>query len=1833
MQTVSQAASAEYYLGHMESYRSPYHYYNAGDEPDGRWWNPSGLLGLSDGDDLLARDFQSLYAGLSPVDGAPLTRNANRKGRSPGIDITFSADKSVSALWAIAPEALREQIEACHHDAVRWTLDNVTRAHCAWTRRGAGGVEVVSGDIFGATFTHHTSRDGDPQLHTHCVILNLVRTHDDGAWRSLHQRPIYQWVRAGGAIYRHAMAWYLQDRIGLPVERYGRDQEFVRVAGMPEELLRAWSTRRGSIERLARRLGITTAETPTLSQAITLATRARKDAGDPSERDARFLAEAEQYVERDTLIAELLSASVTLPTQAQVREVLRRCSEIPSRLTRDEAVFTLPQILEHVARETAGVVRPDGVQMALNRTMRSASVLPLDGHRAVHAADARAGLAHTRLYSTIDYATEEHAVKSAAQRSITTHGYAIDRERIDRHLEALQAQGYPIGSQQRDAVHHLAGGDTSLAVCLGAAGSGKTVALRPVADLHRAQGHRVLAAALSWRAAVNLGTECGVQPYSLARLLRQVRAGTMVIDRNTVLLVDEAGMLSVREIRTVLELAERAGAKVLFIGDLDQLQPIEAGPGLRLLVDELGAARIHTIRRQRPDLEDLLVWERGLDAQTAAATAPLLAQPEREALLARRGAFRGQGWQAKASEAARKGDAGAVIDAYVTRDRLHFESNFDRTVSRLATDWLRHRHQHPEASRLVIARTNREVRVLSHVLRALAHPSGIPRPSVTVTTGRGEPGRRKTTDLEIAPGDLLRIGATLWEQQLFNGSFVTVDSVARVIERAQDRVRITATTEDKRQVRFYADQVRDIHGNIRLDYGYALTIASAQGSTADRVFLLADDRPSRETIYPALTRHRDRLDLYLDTAPLALAVRQYRSEEDWDKPVTRAELHAHLAYRWSRSAAKEAAYDYASPERRTEIESRIAEEAARRSARHLMRTLRPAVPDPSAEALPAGAEARVLARLTARGGAFSAEDVRRALWREDLGRDELEAATARVLSQPNVMPLYGHDARAERPAYTTTETYAAEEQLARLAAHLHTDVSHPASPSERVIASTLRRLPPETADTARTLLAPGRLNVVPLAADRTRSAALGACVRALTRHGVDVVACAPSRRSLRAYQGLVARPRTVHGLIAALSQGRAPLSRTALIVVNDAQDLDTDTLYTLARLADEARVRLLLIGDPRDRCRSPAFAWLATHCASDAPALRAPDHLPAPQRAALEGEPDIATLLAEPEAQGRLHRLQSDDALRASVVAAWMRIEASRPQDTQLAIAAGAAAAAELNAAIQIARAAAGSLGESRRFDVLRPAFTDPEAPRAASPSPTPAPETTERLTVHVGDRLRILENHPQSGLCRGDVGTVRSVSRRRIRLEVGGTVHAFNPVRHNRFALGYAASVYQHGDSVDHVHATLSSAWNRAALFRAAASHRQTLNVHWRAAPGQTLADLARAIDSHRATACTQFYTDRQRAILAAHDARAADTGLRRAWHLLSDSDRTRIDRQDREHRAAIHAHQRPRDSVPSWLRVARPTALGRVVRDAFRYRTEGAAALDYQSQFDELAHEITHLRGTAESDSERHADALQRLGHLTAEAERHAARSADFRAALRAKTRFTAEDLPRHRAACRHELRALELDRETRRIARHFTQRALAWALTAEAHLDQGAELSTRADLADTRPWFLDDYAAWRERLPELETEREALADARKRVAPSDLPAPELIEEFDAASRRLARFLDYDERERAAAERASDYVALRQAFALALDDYYRHEQDRTPPERSAAQHRLTQSERALAARATELAAEVDWLTPHLERHGLTASHVLARAKERDPHRASIARERTHRHDRDIEL
>ncbi len=1065
--TLAQAASASYYLESQRSFRHPNEYYTAGEEPDGVWFNPKGLLGLESGGKVDSADFQRLYNGFSPDGSHRLTRNAGSESRSPGLDMTFSADKSISTLWAIADPELRSLIEDAHNDAARVALEETVFRHCAWTRirDREGQIRVLPADIAAAMFQHGTSRENDPQLHTHCLVFNAARTHDDGKWRAMHQYPVYSWAKAAGSVYRNALAWNLRERLGVNIEQYGPDGAFTRIEGMPEDLQVFWSKRRKTIVAKAGELGIPTLGNASRMAGVNKLTRAGKSHdNDPEVRHGRWRDEAQGYCEREGLIASVTDNRVDIGREA-IRELTDRLDDLPAHLAREEAVFRRPDMVEAAANAAAGLIGPEALKTAIERLRRNPEIERLEPKKPT--AESLAGMVHTEIYSTRHNLGLEQAVKDMAESMASDAGHGLPEEAVALKLETLLDRNYPLSQEQSLAIRHATVKGGRVAVIEGAAGSGKTTTLRPITDLHREHGYEIVPTAVAWRTAVALGDDCDARPYCVDKLLKLAAKGQLEIGRNTLIVVDEAGMLSTRQAHHILQLSERHGAKAVFAGDTRQQQPVEAGPGLRLIRDVAGSVRVDRIRRQKADLEDVLVHVHKETPEQARFKAGLTSREDRDALLADYEAMERKPvftpWQVAVSEALRDGDAAQAIEAWRLRGRLHLCYDEEKTLKRLVDDWARHMKAEPEKSAVVLARTRAEARALSWLMRerVLARTPDAKRAVIEVS--RDLDGR-VTEPLEIAVGDRIRIGATQWEKQLFNGTIVTVEDIemqdrevrsgdhgavsrkarnreareqaARGPEAGEDRydaghagkesvgkaedvpsVFITARTDDGRRISFRHDEIRDFHDNIRLDYGYAMTIASAQGITVDRAFLLIDDRPSRETVYPAATRHRESIDVYVNRAPIVFDIAEHRPEDEADMPVTDSDVRAYLAERWSRSQPKEAALDYIA-----DGAWRDAKERAQLAAKH---------------------EARPGAQL-GRGGIGSETSRQESAKQDDPGERHGEAVQATAAANDNAIVRiareirhavngWRHGAAVDAFAAESTEVMAAWDELRRRA--------------------------------------------------------------------------------------------------------------------------------------------------------------------------------------------------------------------------------------------------------------------------------------------------------------------------------------------------------------------------------------------------------------------------------------------------------------------------------------------------------------------------------------------------------------------------------------------------------------------------------------------------------------------------------------------------------------------------------------------------------------------------------------------------------------------------------
>jgi len=254
-------------------------YYASRFEKPGRWFGEGAkILGLTD--EVEGVTFHHLLAGLS-VDGKRrLVQNAQHADRQCGWDITFSAPKGVSVLWALAPQQIREQVEEAHRCAVEAALTYLEQT-AGITRRGKGGAIKQRAALIFATFQHGTSRALDPELHTHCLLINVC-LRSDGTTGTLQSIDLFRAKMKGGAIYRDTLASQLRQRLVLTIlpEKVG-----FHIQGVPKELCLEMSKRGCMIKKVMKERGLQGA---LAAKAVARETRPAKQHIAPEELFARW---------------------------------------------------------------------------------------------------------------------------------------------------------------------------------------------------------------------------------------------------------------------------------------------------------------------------------------------------------------------------------------------------------------------------------------------------------------------------------------------------------------------------------------------------------------------------------------------------------------------------------------------------------------------------------------------------------------------------------------------------------------------------------------------------------------------------------------------------------------------------------------------------------------------------------------------------------------------------------------------------------------------------------------------------------------------------------------------------------------------------------------------------------------------------------------------------------------------------------------------------------------------------------------------------------------------------------------------------------------------------------------------------------------------------------------------------------------------------------------------------------------------------------------------------------------------------------------------------------
>ncbi|MGQ0616143.1 MAG: MobF family relaxase [Acidimicrobiia bacterium] len=809
------AGIEDYYAGHGES--------------PGEWvGSGSSATGLEG--EVRAEDLALLFGGIHPGSGESLGAVYNvRDGadRVTGWDLTFSAPKTVSGLWATAGARVGMEVREAHDAAVAAGL-NFLEEHAAFARQGKAGVrQVDTNGYVAAAFVHRSSRAGDPQLHTHVLVSGRVRCREDGVWRALDSRGLHRQLKPAGMVYQAALRVELTARLGVAwgeVDRNGQAE----IDGVPPAVRRLFSKRTSQVEPRAEEL-IADAEAK-LGRPLTakgrrrfyevavLETRPAKEhlgEGDEGLFDRWYSEAVQAGLDPDRWVVRVLDRP-KLARQVNEGELV---ADVLEELPGSRSTWTRTDVIRHVARrcpvgladadearwwiETRAdemLLHPSIIRLAAPEPAAPAGLRRLDGRSVFERHNA------TRYTTQLTLAVEQQVLDIATQGREAGRGVA-DPAAVDA---AIALGG--LGDDQATAVGAVTQEGDTVAAVIGPAGSGKSRMMGAATRAWTTSGLPVRGLAVSAAAASVLEAETGLVSDTIAKFLHEqdrpdgpnpawrVRPGE-------VLVVDEASMVASRDLARLVLLADQAEGKVVLVGDWAQLGAVEAGGLFRLLAQD-HHVELTGIRRF------------------------------------------GAEWERAASLRLRDRDP-TVLDVYEHHGRV-LGGDRAQIVDAAFAHW---QHARSDGESIVLCASDH------HTVDALARRCQAAR----ITAGEVERDGVQAGEHCVGVGD--EIVTTRNDRSLLTtrGAWV----------RNGDRWRITARHLDGSLT------VEDLTGRGRLtlpgDYvadevtlAYAATVHKAQGLTVDQAVLIADERTTAEALYVGMTRGRRSNTALVITDPLDL---------------------------------------------------------------------------------------------------------------------------------------------------------------------------------------------------------------------------------------------------------------------------------------------------------------------------------------------------------------------------------------------------------------------------------------------------------------------------------------------------------------------------------------------------------------------------------------------------------------------------------------------------------------------------------------------------------------------------------------------------------------------------------------------------------------------------------------------------------------------------------------------------------------------------------------------------------------------------------------------------
>lgn len=538
-------------------------------------WNGKGAEALGLSGDIDRAKFWDLLDGKVAGQQLGTVRDGTLEHR-PGWDVTLSAPKSVSIMAEVAGD---RRLIAAHGEAVKTALIHVEK-HMAATRiRGGGTVTREATDNLAiASFQHGTSRAQDPQLHTHNVILNATRS-EDGTWRSLEPRAIYQLQKQIGAIYRQELALKVRE-LGYEIDT-AKDSMF-EIKGVSAEAMAAFSNRSAAIEAALGTRGTSRDDaTAAEKQVAALNTRQAKVAADHASlvKDWRETADKAGFGSKARLAlvnaAEAKAATPEHKADIAMRGDMaadRTIAHAVDKLGERQSVFSASDLQEEAGRFGLSKVSYAQIVEAVSRATKQGDLQPRSY------VDRRgAEFAGFTTRNNVENETKLLRIEAEGRGVLPSIASRMDAAKAVASAAAdAKRAGFDWNADQRTSTAQLLTSQNRITALQGFAGTAKTTTvLATVAREAEARGVRVTALAPTASAAMVLGEALGTRGDTVARHL--LSPEHISAAKPAVWIVDEASLLSARDTANLFEQANKQNARVILVGDIKQLGSVEAG--------------------------------------------------------------------------------------------------------------------------------------------------------------------------------------------------------------------------------------------------------------------------------------------------------------------------------------------------------------------------------------------------------------------------------------------------------------------------------------------------------------------------------------------------------------------------------------------------------------------------------------------------------------------------------------------------------------------------------------------------------------------------------------------------------------------------------------------------------------------------------------------------------------------------------------------------------------------------------------------------------------------------------------------------------------------------------------------------------------------------------------------------------------------------------------------------------------------------------------------------------------------------------------------------------